>query len=279
MATGEEPNNWGSILNNSVFVPLEEAIAKTLSIVATDASALLLSNQEGDSTGVNHQRFMIIRITGTPGGTKPIEIPTSVTSGVWVIWNETSDSSDIIFRRNGQTGITVASQTIVWAMCNGTDIVAIQVASAVQASNAATADDATTLGGVAAASYARLDVGVNAQEFSAGQYVLRRPLPVLSGTTYKPDLAVSNSFYHLANTSFDITTPANPKDGGQFSLLVKQGTGGNNTIDFTGSAYAFAGGNKPQLTQTLNAFDYFAFEYSSDLGRWLGSNIKNLVGV
>ena len=279
MTTGEEPNNWGSVLNNSVFEPLEDSIAGTLAIPLASQADVNLVDDIGASGSKLHQRYMILHVTGSPGGITNINLPASVTTGIWVVWNETSDSSSVVFKKTGQTGLTVNSGTIVWSMCNGTDVIAVSVANAVLATTATTATDADALGGVAAASYAKLDVGVDVQEFSGGQSVQRVALPLDAGSTYKPNLALSNSFYHLANSSFSITTPSNPKDGGQFSLLVKQGTGGNNTIDFIGSAYAFAGGNKPQLTQTLNAFDYFAFEYSTDLGRWLGSSIKNLVGV
>lgn len=277
MGTNDEPNNWGNVLNNSVFEPLEDSIAGTLEVPLASQADVNLVDDIGASGAKLHQRFMILHVTGSPGGVTNIVLPASVETGIWVVWNA-SDVS-VVFKKSGQTGLTVNSGTIVWSMCDGTDVIAVSVANAVAASTATTASDADALGGVAAASYAKLDVGADVQEFTGGQYVLRQSLPLDSGSVYKPDLAVSNSFYHLANSNFSITTPANPKDGGQFSLLVKQGTGGTNTIDFVGSAYAFAGGNKPQLTATLNAYDYFAFEYSSVMSRWIGSALKNLVGV
>lgn len=279
-ATNENPNQWGEVLNTSVFRPLEDGIAGTVSVPVTVGNAQLVDTIGASGSNL-HQRFMILKATGTPGQTRDILLPAATATGIWVMWNAVSDSSDVVLKKSGQTGVTVAAGDIVWCMCDGTDVVPISVSNAVSASSATSAVSASELVSIPGAEYARLNVGVDVQTFTAGQATVRATLPYVSGTpgTGTPNLALSNSFYHDATQNFNLVAPLNPINGGQFSLLVRQGTGGSNTIDFTGSAYAFAGGNKPQLTTGVGAHDYFAFEYSSTLSRWIGSSIKNIVGV
>jgi hypothetical protein len=279
-ATNENPNQWGEVLNNSVFRPLEDGIAGTVEVPVTVGNAQLVDTI--GASGANlHQRFMILKATGTPGQSRDILLPAATATGIWVMWNAVSDSSDVVLKKSGQTGVTVAAGDIVWCMCDGTDVVPISVNNAVNSNTSTSATNAAELVSVPGAEYARLNVGVDVQTFSAGQATSRVTLPYVSGTpgTGTPNLALSNCFYHVADENFNLVTPLNPVDGGQFSLLVRQGTGGSNTIDFTGSAYAFSGGTKPSLTTGTGSYDYFAFEYSAAITRWVGSNIRNVIGV
>jgi hypothetical protein len=279
--TGENPNQWGDVLNSSVFEPLEDSIAGTLSFDVSTGNVQLVDTI-GASGANPHQRFMILRAFGSPQASRDILLPSATNTGIWVIWNNTGDSSDVVLKKSGQTGVTVAAGDIVWCMCDGTDVVPISVTQAVSASTATSAVSASELVSIPGADYARLNVGVDVQTFSAGQATARVTLPY-AGTTGTPNLALSNCFFHETTAVWTLAAPTNPVDGGQFSLLVKQGTGSTtgspHAVTFGGSAYAFAAGSAPALTGGVGAYDYLAFEYSSELTRWIGTNIKDVQGV
>jgi hypothetical protein len=72
-----------------------------------------------------------------------------------------------------------------------------------------------------------------------------------------------------ASTTF---TFSNPNAGGTYILIIKQSSGGSNTITWPGTV-TWAGGTPPTMTATANKFDVFTFVY--DGSKYFGSYVQN----
>ena len=279
--TNDNPNSWGQILTDSALALLEDSVAGAATITLVSTADFPLDDTAG-STVLTSARHMILNVDGSPGGTTNIIAPSTQVVGnpsprprtkMYLVNNQVTDSSDVVLKTDagGSVGATVPAGQARWVYIDGTDGVVVEATVSL-------ATDSAALGGSPAATYARLDQGAGTQSFTAGQVVVRVALP--EGPTapdYRPDLALSNAFFHETSGGevMNLRTPTNPVDGGQFSLVIRQGTGGG-TISFADSAYAFAGGAAPSLTVGIGSFDYLAFEYSSNLTAWIGSIQKNV---
>jgi hypothetical protein len=272
----ENPDTWGTVLNVSVAQILEDSIAGAAAISLLSTADYTLDVTAGGPSAGDHYRHMILDIGGSPGGATNIIVP--ALSKVYLAAN--SCGSSVTVKTAAGTGIAVPDGSAYWVFCDGTDVQDVEVATAVTATSATTATNATQLGGVVAASYARLDV---AQNFTQGQNTTREVITA-SGGNLSIDCSLSNSFYHLANDAFNLTAPTNASNGQQFSLIVEQGSTPPNGITFQASTFMFEGGVAPTLSTALGAIDYLAFEYVTGLSalggaRWVGSIIKNVSTV
>jgi hypothetical protein len=73
------------------------------------------------------------------------------------------------------------------------------------------------------------------------------------------------------NTTFTFT---NPKAGATYILVVRQSSGGSNTITWPGSV-TWAGASTPTMTTTANTFDVYTFIY--DGNKYFGSYVQNFI--
>ena len=74
-----------------------------------------------------------------------------------------------------------------------------------------------------------------------------------------------------ANTTFTFT---NPNAGATYILVVRQSSGGGNTITWPGTV-SWSGGASPVMTSTSNRFDVFTFVY--DGTKYFGSYTQNFI--
>lgn len=274
----ENPDTWGDVLNVSALELLEDAIAGTAAVTLVAATDYTLDDTTGGPTAADGARYMILDVDGTPGAATNIIVPTR--SKTYVAANNTTDASDIVIKTAAGTGQTIPNGETHWVYCDGTDVLAVGVLSA---NNATTADFATNsnqLGGVDSTEHALKGA---AQTFTKGQ-VVDRVAVTLDVSDLDIDCSLSNSFYHLTTAAFNLTAPTNATNGQQFSLFIEQGVGAPHAITFQASTFMFAGGTAPSLSTTFGAIDYLAFEYVtglSDLGgnRWVGSIIKDVSTV
>lgn len=269
----ENPDTWGDVLNVSGLKLLEDAIAGSASVVLSSAADHTLDDTAGGPSAADSARYMIISITGSPGGATNIIAPTR--SKVYLVNNQCGE--DIIFKTVAGTGPTIITGTAQWMFCDGTDIQAASVATAVSSSTATLAANSTLLDGNAVSVFAQKGV---AQTFTKGQVVQRKSVTINTGAV-QIDCSEGNAFYLLANGSFTMSAPSNATNGQQFTLAIEQGGGGPHTIGFAPSTFAFAGGTAPALSTNAGSVDYFGFEYVSLSGgnRWFGSIIKNVSDV
>ena len=98
-------------------------------------------------------------------------------------------------------------------------------------------------------------------------------LPVSATTTASTTVNWNNGniqeFVLGASTTFTFT---NPQAGATYTLIIRQSTGGSNTVTFPTTVWPDA--TAPIMTSTANRFDIYTFIY--DGVRYLGSYVQNM---
>ena len=105
--TGGNQNVWGDINNASAIDLLEDAIAARLDLDVTPATdPVFLTTENGAD---DQARNMILALTGAPGGTRDIIVPS--TSKLYIVSNETADVMTI--KTVANAGVAVRAGTRV----------------------------------------------------------------------------------------------------------------------------------------------------------------------
>lgn len=278
----DNPDTWGDVLNVSTIELLEDAIAGLSNPDVTLGNVTMDVTAGGDDPSNEHYRKMIAEITGAPGD----DVHTVITpdlSGIWIVFNNTSDASDVTFKTMTGAGILVPAGATYLCWSDGIDMRTIDVAVATLAQTATTATNALALGGDDEALFPRLATAV---PFTAGQSVARIDIDDDGGSGQLiADLALSNTFFHNMTKGENLATPLNPSNGAAFSLVVEQGVNAPWGLTFQANTFVWAGGTVPTLSLVFDDVDYFAFEYVTGLNgfpsgvagaRWIGSIIKGV---
>lgn len=101
------------------------------------------------------------------------------------------------------------------------------------------------------------------------QYFSTATLTDATNISWNLDDAQNATVTLAGNRTLD--NPTNMKNGGQYTLIVKQDATGSRTLSF-GSAYKWAAGTAPTLTTTANGIDILSF--ISDGSSMYGSFLK-----
>jgi hypothetical protein len=260
--TGENDTTWGDVLNAGVFTLLEHAIAGMVSVsVAAGNVTLSASNGAEDQA-----RYAILNLTGTPPSARDVIVPAR--SKIYLVINSTSGGQTITVKTASGTGVTIPAGVAKFVYCDATNVEDVYAAAA-SADSATNADNADALGGVAAASWARLNV---AQTFTGAQRVSRVTLSN-SGGNVAVNAALSNTFSLTMAGNWTLANPTNPVNGQVIRIIIKQDGTGNRVITW-GSKYAFPGGVTPVLSTAANSIDYASFEYDQAADLWIGALAK-----
>lgn len=274
-ALDENADTWGNVLNVSALQLLEDGIAGAADVELFAATDFTLADTTGGPSGSTHSRYMILDVSGSPGGVTNIIVPTR--NKIYLCSNQSDQS--VVPKTALGTGPTIVAGEAQWVFCDGVNVLAASAATATSAGTAAQATDSLALVGVAGADFAQKAV---AQTFTKGQ-VTQRVVSTTTANVLSINCALSNAFYLLTTESFSFAVPSNATTGQMFSIVIEQGGGGPHTISsWPASTFAFAGGQAPVLSTVAGEVDYLAFEYVSNLsggGRWLGSILKNVADV
>ena len=108
--TGGNQNQWGFINNASAIDLIEDAIAARTDLDVTPATDPVLL--QADNGAIDQARNAIIALTGVPGGTRSIQVPS--TSKLYLISNETADVMTI--KTVSNAGLDVRAGTRVAVM-------------------------------------------------------------------------------------------------------------------------------------------------------------------
>ena len=259
---GENENTWGTIVNTQ-FELFEDAIA---GLVAMSDADVALSTVNGLS---DQARNMILDFKNTTLTTnRTVTVPDlsklyviiceDVTFGGFTITIRATTLGDTFVISSAENHLVAVREVPgggpydvfgMWAQASGTP---------------ALAANSNQLGGVAAASYARLDTS---QGFTAGQTIVPTDLATTGAIT--PDLDTANSFEAGPLTgNITLNNPTNGNDHQFFTVVVRQSSGTLRTITW-GPAYEFPGGVSPTLTATANRVDVFTFIWVAALSRAL----------
>jgi hypothetical protein len=252
--TGENNNTWGDVANAGVFQLLEDAIAGMSTISLTAGNVTLTAN----NGATDQARSAILNLTGAPGAARTVTVPS--VSKLYLINNATTGGQTITIKTAAGVGVAVGTGAS-WVWSDGVDVYA----------TTSTASNSTSLGGILAAQYARLDVQ---QGFSKAQSVTRVVL-VESGGSVAVNAANSNAFRLTMQGNWTIANPTGGLDGQSIRILIVQdGTGSR--IATWGAKYRFPGGVDLVLSTAANSVDYVSFEYDSTLDIWVGGGVKGL---
>lgn len=265
--TNENPNSWGQVLNQGVFELVEDAIAGLVS-VSLDAGNVTLTANQG---AADQARAAILVLTGTSlASAREVIVPSL--SKVYLVRNDTTGGQTITVKTAAGAGVTIPAGAAVYVYCDGTDVLAPATTDASNADFATLAGNSNQLGGIAAANFARLDLGSTNQQFLASQSTQRQAL--VAGASVAVNADNSNSFYLQPNQNFTLQNPSGAPNGTTIRIAIEQPAGANYAITW-GTAYYFAGGIKPVLTATNGAIDYFSFE-KLDTNVWIGGGLLDL---
>jgi len=156
----------------------------------------------------------------------------------------------------------VANEHLDWTVDQG----ATNIAKA----NVPSAGDADTLGAVAAASYARLDV---AEEFTAAQGTTES-VPAISAGALTLNFDASNLFEVSLTENVTSMTITNTTHPGTRVLKFTQDVTGGRTVAWP-AAIKWSGGTAPTVTATANAVDVYTFLVDS-AGAIYGAALQDL---
>ena len=123
-ADGENPNTWGTILNNQVIDLLDDAIASYTTISIGSAATVTLTENEGAS---DQSRSAFLEVKGSVGGTNTtISLIIPAKSKSYVINNKVSantTASDIVkMKTAGGDGYDIALGAVGLVICDGTSV-------------------------------------------------------------------------------------------------------------------------------------------------------------
>jgi hypothetical protein len=125
MATGENAGTWGANTNNNL-----NFIKNTFGYIEVALTADRTLTIPDGSTGTYDGRAFIIKLTGSTGGSRVLDIAATagdpaaaIEKPFLVIDSTTRGGSDTItFKVTGQTGIAIPKYGNVWCYHDGTDI-------------------------------------------------------------------------------------------------------------------------------------------------------------
>lgn len=252
--TGGNTNTWGALLNSSGLQLLEDAIAGTASITVA-SSDVTLSTQNGAN---DQARYAVLNLKGTPGAARNIIVP--ALSKLYVVVNGTGQTMTV--KTAAGTGVEVANGTRQFLYCDGTNVHAVQ---AEVLGTVASATDASKLGGVDAANYARKDA------FNAHSKGFATAFSALTdATTVTVDCQSSNKFRVVLAGNRTLAL-SNPTDGQTIELWIVQDAAGSRTLTWP-SNVRFGSGVSAALSTGPNAIDVYRLTYNQATNLWVASS-------
>jgi len=266
--TGAYNGTWGSTINSDTFNLLDVAITGRRQIALsalTYSLAALVDGTDSDS------RYFCLQFTGAPSGTVTVTMPASLLMKSYLIDNQCGQ--DIIFTYGGGRTVTVSTgvRKLIW--CDGTNCDPVY----------ASASDASTLGGIPSADWARTIR--TATEVSGSTYLTNAfGTGVRNANTFQTvteaatttiDARVGNAQILTLSGNRIMAAPSNATDGEIINLLVVQDGTGSRTLTWN-SIFVFENGIAPVLATVAGGIDYFVMIYNSALAKWIVGHFGNI---
>jgi hypothetical protein len=123
---GENPNSWGTVLNDGMISLVDDAIAGYEKVTIGAAATVTLSAVDG---GEDQARYAFLEVTGSVGGTYDdivLQIPSNSKS--YVINNQvsanTTASDTVKIKTASGSGYTIPFGAVGLVVCDGTSVFA-----------------------------------------------------------------------------------------------------------------------------------------------------------
>ena len=122
---GENPNSWGTILNQNVIDLVDDAVAG-YTVVSVSGTPITLTTNDGTS---DQSRSASLDFSGTLTANVTITIPS--VSKTYFVRENTSGSFAVTLKTVGGSGYTLTQSKNTFVACDGTGIYAIEDATSV----------------------------------------------------------------------------------------------------------------------------------------------------
>lgn len=265
MATGENENTWGDKTNDNLE-KLGRKIAGRLAITLASSDYTLTTVNGGDGSGSTNPANMFLDCTGTLTANVNIIIPNI--SGFYIIRNATTQTAaeTVSVKTAAGSAVEIPNGESQLVVCDGNDN--IRTLTATASGTVAQATNALQLGGVVAASYARLALK---QAWTRPQYLTPTHV-TLTADAYTPNADVDSHIVvdqsEVGASDITINNPTGTPVDGQILVVDIEQHGTTPVSVIWGTNFIFPDDTNIDLTQTADKVDSFAFQYSGNLSRW-----------
>jgi len=268
MTQGEQENTWGDITSDNLD-KIEESIAGRRSLVLA-SSDLTLSTNNGGSGASEQAAAMILDCSGTI--TANIDIIAPNVSKLYIVSNQVvqsvAETVSIKTLAGAALEIPNGESLLVW--CDGNDV--FETINANITGTVSLATNSLQLGGVVAASYARLAI----KNTWTNPQIVRGNVRTLTSNVYTPDCDTDSTVIIRQaemTAALTINNPTGTKvEGAVLAIRVEQSASTPRSVTW-GTQFMFTGNNNLDLTQTVDAVDQFVFQYDLGLDRWLAVGV------
>ena len=285
-ADGENPNTWGTILNNQVIDLLDDAIASYTTISIGSAATVTLTENEG---AADQSRSAFIELTGSVGGANnTISLIIPAKSKSYVINNKVSantTASDIVkMKTAGGDGYDIKLGAVGLVICDGTSVHSIN-AKGFNLGTAASADIGVCTTNVPDTSladirYLRVSTSANvsligskfivgASVTTPGNFVIgtnaRAYNPIVTVTDaacISVNMALGNNFLVTLGGNRTLKKPANCTVGQGGNIYFIQDGTGSRTLGYN-TAWQFVSASVPTLSTGAADVDMLVYNARS----------------
>jgi hypothetical protein len=285
-ADGENPNTWGTILNNQVIDLLDDAIASYTTISIGSAATVTLTENEG---AADQSRSAFIELTGSVGGANnTISLIIPAKSKSYVINNKVSantTASDIVkMKTAGGDGYDIKLGAVGLVICDGTSVHSIN-AKGFNLGTAASADIGVCTTNVPDTSladirYLRVSTSANvsligskfivgASVTTPGNFVIgtnaRAYNPIVTVTDaacISVNMALGNNFVVTLGGNRTLKKPANCTVGQGGNIYFIQDGTGSRTLGYN-TAWQFVSASVPTLSTGAADVDMLVYNARS----------------
>jgi len=277
---GDNPNSWGTILNDGMISLVDDAIAAYTTISIGSAATVTLSAVNG---GTDTARSAFLELKGSVGGTyNTISLIIPGNSKSYVIHNRVSantTSTDVVKMKTaagsgydisfGSIGLVICDGTSIWAtntkglgfgtaasadIGTGTDNVPdVSIADARYIKSSVTAN--ATVRGDFVVEAGSLKVGTSARAYN--------PITTLTdATSIAVDFALGNNFLVTLAGNRTLAAPSNAVAGQTGNIYVIQDSTGSRTLSYN-TAWQFVSAAVPTLSTGASDVDILVYSARS----------------
>ena len=273
---GDNPNSWGTVLNDGVISLVDDAIAGYTVVTLGAAATVTLSAVDG---GEDQARYAFLEVAGSVGGTYDdivIQIPSNSKS--YVINNKvsanTTASDTVKIKTASGAGYVIPFGAIGLVVCDGTSVYATN-AVGLGLGTAASADIGVCATNIADVSlgdirYVRTSVTVNSTV--RGDFVVEagslkigtsarafNPITTLTdAASITSNFALGNNFLVTLGGNRTLAAPSNAVAGQSGSIYIIQDGTGSRTLAYN-AAWQFVSAAVPTLSTGTTDVDMLVY--------------------
>jgi hypothetical protein len=273
---GENPNSWGTVLNDGMISLVDDAIAGYEKVTIGAAATVTLSAVDG---GEDQARYAFLEVTGSVGGTYDdivLQIPSNSKS--YVINNQvsanTTASDTVKIKTASGSGYTIPFGAVGLVVCDGTSVFATN-AKGLGLGTAASADIgvcATNIADVSLADLRYVRTSVTANTTVRGDFVVEagslkvgtsarayNPITTLTdAASITSDFAVGNNFLVTLAGNRTLAAPTNAVAGQSGSIYIIQDGTGSRTLSYN-TVFQFVSATVPVLSTGASDVDMLLY--------------------